>query len=285
MNLIFATCDHEPLVAPDDEPLAAALRARGVDLTPMPWTEIDPYAVHDAAPILLRSTWDYHRLPTMFQAWLQSLEESGRGVWNDARVARGNIDKVYLREFEAHGVAIPGTAWIDRVDNTAILHLLADRNWDRAVLKPRVGATAYGTHLVSRRTELSSPDLAPSRATGALLQEFLPEIEDRGELSFVYVDGVFSHAVAKRAKPGDFRVQKDFGGSVEAMVPPSRLLAFTDRVMAQVPAPTLYARVDIVDAARGPLLMEIELIEPELYFTIVPAAADTMAAAVVRRLT
>ena len=284
MTVIFATCDHEPLVAPDDEPLAAALRARGVDVTPMPWTEIDPYAVLDVPPVLLRSTWDYHRVPTMFQAWLQSLEESGRTVWNDAHVARGNVDKVYLRQFEAYGVAIPGTAWLEHVDNAAIAHVLADRNWERAVLKPRIAATAYGTHLVSPGTACSSADLAPSRATGALLQQFVPEIEDRGELSFVYLDATFSHAVSKRAKPGDFRVQKDFGGSVEAITPSPGLLAFTDRVMSYVTAPTLYARVDIVETMHGPVLMELELIEPELYFTIVPSAADTLASAVLRRL-
>jgi glutathione synthase/RimK-type ligase-like ATP-grasp enzyme len=285
VTLIFATCDHDPSIARDDEPLAAALRARNVEVTPVPWTEIDPYAVIDAPPILLRSTWDYHRVPTMFLSWLQSLEESGRAVWNDAHVARGNVDKVYLRRLDAFGVAMPATAWLDHVDNAAIAHALAAHHWDRAVLKPRIGATAYGIHLVSHGTELSAPDLAPSRASGALLQAFVPEIEARGELSFVYVEGTFSHAVAKHAKPGEFRVQQDFGGSVEAFTPPLHLVAFTDRVLSQVTSPTLYARIDIVDTARGPMLMELELIEPELYFTIVPTAADTLASAIVRRLT
>ena len=66
MNVVFATCDHQPLIARDDQPLADALAARGVDVTPIPWTEIDPYAILDAPPIVLRSTWDYHRMPTMF---------------------------------------------------------------------------------------------------------------------------------------------------------------------------------------------------------------------------
>ncbi len=284
MTLIFATCDHQPLIAEDDEPLAEALRARGVDVVPIPWTGIDPYAQIDAPPILLRSTWDYHRVPTMFQSWLQSLEDSGRAVWNDASVARGNVDKVYLQALEGDGIAMPGTVWLEHVDNAAIARGLADRQWDRAVLKPRIAATAYGTHLVSPGTEFSDPDLAPARASGALLQEFVPEIEERGELSFVYVDGVFSHAVSKRAKPGDFRVQKDFGGSVEALTPPVHLVAFTNGVMTHIAAPTLYARVDIVDTANGPRLMELELIEPELYLTIVPSAAEALAAAVLRRL-
>lgn len=284
MNLIFATCDHQPLIAPDDEPLAAALRAGGITVTPIPWTEIDPYAVIDAPPIVLRSTWDYHRVPTMFQAWLQSLEDSGRTVWNDAATARGNIDKIYLRQYESSGIAVPRTRWLDRIDNAAIEPALADEGWQRAVFKPRIAATAYGTFLVSRGVELSDDDLAPARSSGALLQEFVPEIEDRGEISLVYCDNAFSHAVSKHAKPDDFRVQQDFGGSVEPLIPSSELLAFADRVMTQMNGDTLYARVDVVETNRGPLLMELELIEPELYFRYVPSAAATFANAILRRL-
>jgi glutathione synthase/RimK-type ligase-like ATP-grasp enzyme len=284
MNLIFATCDHQPLIAPDDAPFAEALRARGISVTPIPWTEIDPYAVLDAPPIVLRSTWDYHRVPTLFQAWLESLADSGRTVWNNAAIARGNIDKVYLRQFEVGGIAIPHTRWLDRIDNNAIEQGLTDAGWDRAVFKPRIAATAYGTFLVSRGVQLSNEDLAPARASGALLQEFIPAIEQSGEISLVYIDGVFSHAVSKHAKPGDFRVQQDFGGSVTPINPSLNLLAFADRVMTQVNGPTLYARVDVVETPRGTLLMELELIEPELYFTIVESSASTLADAILARL-
>ena len=75
MKIVFATCDQKPLTAPDDEPLAEALTALGVEVTPIPWTELDPYAVVDSPAILLRSTWDYHRVPTMFRSWLQSLKK------------------------------------------------------------------------------------------------------------------------------------------------------------------------------------------------------------------
>ena len=139
--------------------------------------------------------------------------------------------------------------------------------------------------MVAKGLQLSDEDLAPSRSSGALLQEFVPAIEDSGEISLVYFDGVFSHAVSKQAKPGDFRVQQDFGGSVAPIVPSLVLLAFGDRVMTRVNGATLYARVDLVETPRGPLLMELELIEPELYFLHVPAAADRLAAAILRRLT
>lgn len=284
MNVVFATCQHQPLLAPDDQPLADALKARGVDVSPIPWTELDPFSILDAPPIVLRSTWDYHRLPTMFLAWLQALEDSGRPCWNAPPVARGNVDKIYLKQLESAGIDIPKTHWLDQADNDAIRRALDAAGWDRAVLKPRIAATAYGTFIVDRDSALSDDDLVPARASGALLQEVIPEIVERGEISLVYFDGAFSHAVVKRAKDGDFRVQKDFGGSVAITSPSPAIHAFADRVMTQVPAGCLYTRIDVVESSRGPLLMELELIEPELYFLYAPEAADRLADLIVQRL-
>jgi glutathione synthase/RimK-type ligase-like ATP-grasp enzyme len=284
VNLVFATCDHQPLITADDQPLADALKALGVDVEPIPWTELDPYAVVDSPAILLRSTWDYHRLPTMFQSWLQALEDSGRATWNPPAVARGNVDKIYLRDLEAAGIAIPKTRWLDRIDTGDIARALEEESWTRAVLKPRIAATAYGTFLVERSAALSDDQLSPARASGALLQEFVPEVVECGETSLVYFAGAFSHAVVKHAKTGDFRVQKDFGGHVEAASPAPALLSFANAVMAHVPSTCLYARVDVVDTSRGPLLMELELIEPELYFSIVPESAGRLAELIAGRL-
>ena len=251
---------------------------------PIPWTEIDPYALIDAPPILLRSTWDYHRMPTMFVAWLDALADAGRVTMNPPRIARDNIDKIYLQALEGAGIAIPRTRWLDRIDNDAIGRALTDEGWDRAVLKPRVAATAYGTFLVAKDSTLPDDDLAPARSTGALLQEVVPEILRHGETSIVYAGGAFSHAVVKRAKDGDFRVQQDFGGRVEPVSPSTSLLSFAASVMTHVDDTCLYARVDVVESSRGPLLMELELIEPELYFLHVADAAPRMAREIVSRL-
>jgi len=284
LTIIFATCDQQPQIAADDQILADALAPLGVTVTQIPWTEIDPYALVDAPPIVLRSTWDYHRIPTMFATWLSALEDSGRTVWNDPAIARGNIDKIYLKALESAGIAIPKTRWLDRVDEQSVRQALDEERWSQAVLKPRIAATAYGTFLVTPDTALSDDDLCPARASGALLQEFVPAIIDRGELSLVYCEGAFSHAVSKHVQAGDYRVQQDFGGVVQPVTPSGDLIAFADRVMKTVPGPQLYARVDIVESTRGPLLMELELIEPELYFLAVPSAAGRFALAIATRL-
>jgi glutathione synthase/RimK-type ligase-like ATP-grasp enzyme len=284
MVLVFATCADRPLIAPDDEPLAAALGARGVTVIPVAWTEIDRHAGIDAPPVLLRSTWDYHRVPEVFTTWLDEVGGSGRIMWNDASVARSNMDKLYLQRCEGRRIAIPPTEWLDGVDAAAIRETLIARGWERAVLKPRIAATAYGTFLVTPQSALSDRELEPVRASGGLLQKYVPEIETHGEVSVVYCDGIFSHAVIKRAAPGDFRVQSDFGGSAAPFTPSRDLLAFAQQALATVPGRCLYARVDVVETARGPLLMELELIEPELFFLIVPAAAETFADAIVKHL-
>ena len=284
MTIIFATCDDQPLIAADDQTLVDALTPLGISVTPIPWTEIDPYAQVESPPIVLRSTWDYHRIPTMFALWLNALQHSGRTIWNDAAVARDNIDKIYLKQLETAGIAISRTRWLDRVDDQSVRQTLEDECWRQAVLKPRIAATAYGTFHVTADTQLSPDDLAPARASGALLQEFVPDILDRGETSLMYCDGVFSHAVSKHAKAGDYRVQKDFGGRVDPVLPSHDLIAFADRVMSTVPSQCLYARVDVVETNGGPVLMELELIEPELYFLVVPSAAGRFATAIGNRL-
>ncbi len=285
MNVVvFATCAHQPFITADDQPLADALTALGYRVEPEPWTDIDPETHLAADPVVLRSTWDYHRVPTMFAAWLEAMADSGRPLLNPPEVARANIDKIYLKGLAAAGIAIPRSRWLDKPDAAALEAVLREEGWAQAVLKPRIGATAHGTFLITNTSLPSDEDLAPARASGGIVQEFIPEVGERGEVSLVYAGGQFSHAAIKQPRDGDFRVQKDFGGSTEPIAPSAALLAFADSVMAQVPASCAYARVDLVDSARGPLLMELELIEPELYFSIVPGAAERMARVIVDRL-
>ena len=220
----------------------------------------------------------------MFAAWLEALDESGRLVMNSPAIARGNIDKSYLRDLEAAGIPIPRTVWLDRPDAVSLERVLREERWDSAVLKPRISATAHGMFRIAPGAELSDADLAPSRLSGALVQEFISEIRTGGEISLVYAGREFSHAVSKHALEDDFRVQKNFGGSVIETTPSAAVLALASRVMSMVPAEAVFARIDVVAAARGPVLMELELIEPELYFSIVPGSAEQMAQVLVDRL-
>jgi glutathione synthase/RimK-type ligase-like ATP-grasp enzyme len=120
-------------------------------------------------------------------------------------------------------------------------------------------------------------------AEDMLVQPFLPGVTDEGETSLVFVGGAFSHAARKRPAPGDFRVHDDFDGTLEDVTPTSAQLDVARRALAAVAEPLLYARVDLVPGPAGPVVMELELVEPDLYLATAPGAADRLAEAVAAR--
>ena len=278
--VVLATCRSKPSLTPGDALLADALVRAGAAVTATSWDALSP-AGEDARVVCLRSTWDYHLRWNEFRTWISTFAGRNGRLWNPAETVLWNADKIYLRELEEEGIALPRTRWFDpgvRPDGDRVL-----REWGlgRAVLKPRVSATAFGTHLVSAGQDLRGEDWAELEASGCLLQDFVAEIESRGEISLVYLDGGFSHAVRKRPASGDFRVQTDFGGRLERETAARDVRAFGDAVLAAAARSWLYARVDLVETDRGPVLMELELIEPDLFLDA--AAAERLAAALLAR--
>jgi glutathione synthase/RimK-type ligase-like ATP-grasp enzyme len=279
VRIVLATCRSKPALTPSDTLLAEALEGGGATVVAEPWDVVIPDG-DDRDIVCLRSTWDYHRRWTEFRAWIGEFTGRNGKLWNPAETVLWNADKLYLRELGEAGIALPRTRWFapgERPDCGACL-----REWGaaRAVLKPRVSASASGTYLISDGRSLSDEEWLPLETSGSLLQAFVPEIESQGEISLVYLDGSFSHAVRKRPAGGDFRVQAHFGGSLEGVAPPESVRAFGDSVLA-VSRPWLYARVDLVETDRGPVLMELELIEPDLFLTA--GAAGRLAAALLAR--
>ena len=118
-----------------------------------------------------------------------------------------------------------------------------------------------------------------------LLQPYLESVTRRGEVSLVFIDGELSHAAMKRAVDGDFRVHDDFGGTIERYDPTDAELAVGRAALRAVGEPLLYARVDLVDGDDGPQVMELELVEPDLYFRVAPGSAARCADAIRGRLT
>ena len=181
----------------------------------------------------------------------------------------------------AAGAESSSAAGISAVDRGLI------RSWQKIVVKPAISATARNTWLMEGAALPSDPELA-RQMQGApfLVQEFIPEIETRGEISFIYIAGAYSHAVLKRPAAGDFRVQKDFGGSAEPLVPPAHLLEQANEIAAAVARvhDSLYCRIDAVEKDRKLVLMELELIEPELFLGLAEGAAEKFAAAIVKRI-
>jgi glutathione synthase/RimK-type ligase-like ATP-grasp enzyme len=280
VKLAVATCAAYPDLPEGERDLLDELRALGVDAAPAVWDA--PEADWESFDgVILRSVWDYHLKAGAFRAWLARLEAAGVPLENPAAAVRANMTKTYLRALESSGIPVVPTAWIARGDARPLDAVLAERGWERAVVKPAVSASAYLTRRVARGEASSRAALEEVLAhSDAMVQPYLPEIESEGEWSFVFLGGAFSHAVLKTPARGDFRVQAEHGGATERREPPPELRARAEAAAAAGAKGLLYARVDGVRRGRELLLVELELIEPCLYLDAAPGAAARLARAI-----
>ncbi|MEM9405303.1 MAG: hypothetical protein AAGA81_04630 [Acidobacteriota bacterium] len=288
-RVAFITCAKKPDLTDDDQAAAEAL-ARDVAVEPLVWGgAAERWQAFDL--LVLRSCWDYHLRRAEFLDWLEAVERSGTPLENTPQRVAWNSEKTYLRELEAAGLDTVPTEWLSAAQlleggGDAVRRRLAERSWDRAVLKPTVSAS--GLHTFTTSPELLRMQEAEIRAAAShgdlMLQPFLPEIEARGEWSLLFFGGEFSHAVLKKARDGEFRVQSDFGGSATLAEAPPALIADAKRVLRVLGRPPLYARIDGVDRDGRLLLVEAELIEPQLFLRLDEQAPRRFAEALKRRL-
>ncbi len=254
---------------------ADALREAGAEVTALRWTEADDLDRFDL--VLPLVTWGYHMRPTEWLAFLDRLEADGTRVANPPSLLRWNSDKAYLAELSAKGIATVPTLEVDHLNEAALAAAHGVFGTDRLVVKPPVSASAWGTF------RLGPADPVPEEVHGTrmMIQPWLESVVTTGEYSVVMLGGAFSHAVVKRAKAGDFRVQPEHGGSTEACAPPEGAVELAMAAMAEAPAAATYARVDFLAADDGALqIIELELIEPALFLHCVPEAKARFAGVV-----
>ncbi len=285
LDVALVTCAALAGLAPDDRPLLAALRARGLRTEPVVWE--DRY--HDwsrTRVAVIRSAWDYAFRRAEFLAWAERAS-AATAFWNPLSVVRWNTHKAYLLDLQARGVPTVPTRLVRAGTPLALAELLAAQGWTEAVVKPAVAQSGrYAT-----RTSVADTGRAQAMADrmlpheDVLIQPFVPAIGEEGELSVIFVDGELTHAVRKRAAAGDFRVHDDHGGSVTRDTPSPEEEAVARRAMQAAESPLLYGRVDLVRGPGGaPLVMELELVEPELFIRFSDAAVSRLADAIVARL-
>ena len=268
----------------DDLPLCDALEARGIAPVPVVWDdEADDWEQFDAC--LIRSVSDYHVKYREFIEWVQRVG-GATTLWNSVEMTLWNADKSYLRELALAGVPSIPTHWLAQGSHVQLADVLESYGWEDAVLKPTVGLGAQYLHRVRRGEEQGQRALEQLLAQdGVLVQGFLPSVPERGEVSLVFIDGELTHTVRKRPGDGDFRVQKSWGGTSERCEPTRSEQEVAQAALVQLSEAPLYARVDLVAGPGGtPLLIELELIEPDLFFRHEPAAAIRLADAIVARL-
>lgn len=285
-TIVLATAFDQPDITGSDRLYAEALERRGCRVAAAPWDgPAKAFACADA--VVLRSTWGYYRALDRFRDWTEATAAATR-LFNPIALVRWNLRKDYVGKLATAGVRVP-RSHIVACEAEAIDKVLADAGWDQAVVKPASGASGYSVELVKRATLLEQiTGLSDeARAAGVVVQEFLPEIAE-GELSLVYFDGVFSHAIRKRPPPGEFRSNSRYGPTRAAETPPAAVTEQGAACLRALPERPLYARVDGVvrDGQQGSelIVIEVEVLEPALFMEFDPAAAERFAEATVRRL-
>ena len=236
--------------------------------------------------VVLRSCWDYHLRGAEFTEWLL-LTANSVPVLNDVKTVLWNRNKFYLGELAAMGIEIAPTVFVNGSGPITRSAWQEIRSWKKCVVKPAVSASAHKTWLFDSAAVPDEDELKSKMEGEAfLVQQFIPEIETQGEISFIYIDGGYSHAVLKRPASGDFRVQKEHGGSAELLHPDSDLVDQANEIAVTVPQvrDSLYCRIDAVARSGKLVLMELELIEPELFLGLVEGAAERFAKAIVKRM-
>jgi glutathione synthase/RimK-type ligase-like ATP-grasp enzyme len=254
--------------------MARPLAAEGVEAADVSWVSDEDLSAFDL--VLPMNAWGYHRAYERWLARCDAWARTGVRILNPASVLRWNADKRYLgRLWDAGAPAIP-TVYVDRPRPEDVAAAAERFGAERLVVKPTVSASAFRTILVSPGDPLDDGPLGP-----ALIQPFLPAVGTDGEVSLIYFAGRFSHSVRKVAKPGDFRVQPEYDSTVAGYDPEADELAAAEAILDAVEDPLLYARVDLVrDRERRPALIELELIEPDLYLGYDPEAGQRFARAV-----
>jgi glutathione synthase/RimK-type ligase-like ATP-grasp enzyme len=253
---------------------AAPLREAGLEVEARDWADSSDLAGFDLVLPLL--VWGYPFAPEQWAQALDRWESEGTRLQNPAPVLRWNSDKAYLGKLAERGAPVVPALYADRLSPRLLEDAARTFGTERLVAKPRISSTAWQTIRWSRGDPL---DGGPEGA--AIVQPYLPEIERTGEVSMIFFGGAFSHAIVKRPQPGDFRVQPEFDGIIGSHRPNAAEHEAAERILAAVEEPLLYARIDLVRGLDGtPQLIELELIEPDLYLGYDERAGKRFAEAV-----
>lgn len=278
---VFLSMDSLGNYTSDDVLVIPYLEALGWKTEFLSWRQ--PYKWTDYDLVVVRSTWDYQEAPQDFLATLRSIESSGIPLYNSSQLIAWNLQKNYLGELQAQGIPIVPTLFEDTwKSHNYFSHFQASE----IIIKPQISASAQDTFRIS---QADFPTLVPQLTTlfahrPYLVQPFREAIVGEGEYSLLYFGGTYSHAILKRPKPLDFRVQEEHGGQIRPVDPPSELKDLSKHLLQVLLELPLYARFDFIRNPSGSFeVMEIELIEPSMYLRYDEEAPKRFADAIVKR--
>jgi len=265
-------------VLDEDNLVKNALEKTGLRVDRLSWDD-NNFDWSTTKYVIFRTTWDYFDRFNEFSKWLNKVSKQTR-LLNSEKIIRWNIDKHYLLDLKQKGIHIIPTIYIEKNSQITLQDLHQKNNWKETILKPCISGGARHTYKLNMTNLKEHKNIFQEliKKEAMMLQPFQNSIVEKGELSLVIINGKFTHAVLKKAKKGDFRVQDDFGGTVYSYSPTSKEIAFAEKTVKACIEIPIYARVDITTDNDGKLaLVELELIEPELWFRNYPMAANYLA--------
>ena len=275
----------------EDALVQKELETLGFTVTRVSW-DAPQFDWSSARYAIFRAVWDYFDRYAEFQTWFVKTAERTQFI-NSKALIDWNIDKHYLLDLKEKDIHIPRTLFIEAGSSFNLQEAIKEARKTIGfegtdfVLKPCVAGGAWHTYKINETDWLEyDPVFRQLIAKEAMmLQEFQHHIVSEGEVSLMFMGDTFTHAILKKAKKGDFRVQNDYGGTVELYQPSEAEISFAKRTVMASPDLPLYARVDIFkDNQQRIALAELEIFEPELWFRHHHAAAQTLAIQLQKRL-
>lgn len=269
----------------EDRIVREALERKELRVNRVDWADPE-FDWGETKMILFRSNWDYFDRYDEFRKWITLASSKAKFV-NSINLLNWNVDKHYLSNLAEKNIRIVPTRYIPRGSSLSLEEMHNFTGWTHTVVKPTIGGAARHTYNITPEnlTIISNKLVDIMREEDFMLQPFQDSVPVEGELSLMFFGDEYSHAVLKKAKPGDFRVQDDYGGTVHQHVASDVEVEFASQVVQACPEKPAYSRVDIIEDNDGQLAVsELELIEPELWFRHRPEAADLLAKEVISRL-
>jgi glutathione synthase/RimK-type ligase-like ATP-grasp enzyme len=248
---------------PEIHLLVAALERESIGVAIRPWDNATDWA--SVPLVVVRSPWDYSDAHEDFLSWARSVAAVTRMV-NPLKVLEWNSHKSYLLDLASVGVPTVVTTLVRQGASDAEQAGALAVHPGELVIKPAVSVGAIGALRAGSSSAAAAAHLAELASAGdVLVQPLAHSVLEGGESSLIYFGGQFSHAIRKIPADGDYRVQEHHGGSVVPHEPTDDEFAVAEATLAAAPAATAYARVDLVDVAGSPAVMELEAIEPQLF--------------------
>ena len=272
MRVALLTCDRFPSLIDTECRLIDDFADLGITAEAVIWDKVWDYDDYDL--LIIRNTWDYYKKSDTFKVWLDHVESHNYPLINPVTTIRWNMDKLYLNQLKEINVPLVPSLFIQQNSSVDELkHLIENIDWKKIVVKPSISAGSWDTYLLtSDQLIYNFQQLYDLNQRHSLIfQKYMDVITQSGEYSYIFFNGRYQYAVNKKPKSGDFRVQKDYGGQYLAHQPNRDELQLIENILGKVSYPHYYARVDGV-WDESFYLMEIELIEPDLYLNKFPGA-------------